>query len=253
MSQLPNVASTQPGSAQSTTSSLNDVDLDDFLKLMLAELQNQDPLNPLENDQLIEQISQIRSVGATEKLSETLDAVLLGQNISSATNLIGAHVDAISDDNQSVTGVVNRVSVSNGQPKLHLDERSDVRVSEEPGDLAAGKYNYRIVWQGEDGVLLGVETEKPIEVADDGKSIAISNLPLTDTPKQIFRTKAGGEGPFHLVATLPNGAMSTYLDTSNDAALPPDVLTTTPQFISTPNRSFTVSLKNVGEIRPPGS
>src|SRR5262245_32762829 len=93
---------------------INDVNIDDFLKIMISELQNQDPLNPLENDELIAQISQIRSVGATEKLTSTLDAVLLGQNITSATNLIGAEIDAISDDNQKVTGMVERVSVAKG-------------------------------------------------------------------------------------------------------------------------------------------
>ena len=69
--------------------------MDDFLDLMIAELQNQDPLNPLENDELIAQISQIREVGATEDLTNTLNAVLLGQNISSATSLIGADVVAL--------------------------------------------------------------------------------------------------------------------------------------------------------------
>ena len=88
---------------------------------MLAKLQNQDPLNPLENDELIAQISQIREVGATEQLTEILSAVLLGQNIASATNLIGADIDAISDDNQRASGIVSRVSVSGGSPKLHLD------------------------------------------------------------------------------------------------------------------------------------
>ena len=94
--------------------SINELDLDDFLKLMITELQNQDPLNPLENDQLISQIGEIRSVGATDKLTQTLDAVLLGQNLTSATNLIGTHVTGLSDDNQQVNGLVDRISVVPG-------------------------------------------------------------------------------------------------------------------------------------------
>ncbi len=88
MTQFPTVNSATSGAT--TPDRLNDVNIDDFLKLMIAELQNQDPLNPLDNDELVAQIGQIRSVGATEKLTDTLDSVLLGQNISSATNLIGA-------------------------------------------------------------------------------------------------------------------------------------------------------------------
>ena len=58
MTQLSNVnASLNTASAgqQSfgSNNTLNDLELDDFLHLMIAELQNQDPLNPLENDQLL--------------------------------------------------------------------------------------------------------------------------------------------------------------------------------------------------------
>ena len=45
---------------------------------MITELQNQDPLNPMDNTQMLEQINQIRQIGATDKLTSTLDSVLLG-------------------------------------------------------------------------------------------------------------------------------------------------------------------------------
>src|SRR3989304_422359 len=83
---------------------IEDIDLGSFLELMIAELQNQDPLNPLDNKDMLAQISQIREVGATDKLTKTLESVLLGQNIASATNLIGATIDGLSDDNQRVAG-----------------------------------------------------------------------------------------------------------------------------------------------------
>ena len=47
-----------------------DTNLDDFLKLMIAELQNQDPLDPMENSEMLQQLSQMRSIGATDKLTE---------------------------------------------------------------------------------------------------------------------------------------------------------------------------------------
>src|SRR3989304_7873385 len=103
MNQIPSLltatSTNQPFGAHNT---LNDLKLDTFLKLMITELQNQDPLNPMENDKMLAQISEMRQIGATDKLTSTLDSVLLGQNIASATNLIGAEVDAISDDNQKV-------------------------------------------------------------------------------------------------------------------------------------------------------
>jgi flagellar hook assembly protein FlgD len=131
--------------------------MEDFLKLMIAELQNQDPLNPMDNSELVGQISQMRTITATDKMTETLDSVLLGQNISSATNLIGAEIDAISDDQQKVTGIVERVSVADGQPKLHLDLNPKANVTSEEGEIEAGEYEYRIVWQNDKGQSFAVQ------------------------------------------------------------------------------------------------
>jgi flagellar basal-body rod modification protein FlgD len=237
---------------QSATGGINDVDIDDFLKIMITELQNQDPLNPLENDELIAQISQIRSVGATEKLTDTLDSVLLGQNISSATNLIGAEIDAISDDNQKVSGVVERVSVANGQPKLHLDLNPRATVSDEEGGLEKGDYQYLVVWT-QNNTLLGVDplasSKGKIAVADDDSAVQLSNLPVTQAAKHVYRREVG-EKDYHLVGSLSDGKSSTFLDTLANGDLSDQVLGGTPQMLA-PSRTFTVSLKNVGEIRPP--
>jgi flagellar basal-body rod modification protein FlgD len=91
--------------------SLQDLDVDEFLKLMITELQNQDPLNPMDNAQLVEQIGQIRSISATTQLSDTLGSVLAGQNLTTASSLIGKKVSALTDANENVIGVVDRVSV----------------------------------------------------------------------------------------------------------------------------------------------
>ena len=49
-----------------------------FLKLMITELQQQDPLNPMDNKDMLNQIAQIRAVGASDQLTKTLNSVLLG-------------------------------------------------------------------------------------------------------------------------------------------------------------------------------
>ena len=233
----------------------NDLGMEDFLKLMIAELQNQDPLNPMDNSELVGQISQMRTITATDKMTETLDSVLLGQNISSATNLIGAEIDAISDDQQKITGVVERVSVADGQPKLHLDLNPKATVDDEAGEVEAGEYEYRIVWQNDKGESFAVDplatTEsKKLKVEEDGSSVLLSNLPETITTKQIFRRPAG-TGDFHLVGQITDTKKSTFVDNTATEDLSNLVLSGTPQEIK-PQRTFIVSLKNVGEIRPQG-
>jgi flagellar basal-body rod modification protein FlgD len=79
---------------------------------LIAEMQNQDPLNPMENSEILAQIGQIREISATNALSDTLGAVLTGQNLSTASSLIGKEITALSDTQQEVKGVVERVSVA---------------------------------------------------------------------------------------------------------------------------------------------
>jgi flagellar basal-body rod modification protein FlgD len=90
---------------------LKDLDIDQFLQLMIAELTNQDPLNPMDNTQLVQQIGEIRQISATTQLSETLLSVQAGQSLTTASSLIGKHVTALTDDQQNVVGKVDKVTV----------------------------------------------------------------------------------------------------------------------------------------------
>lgn len=90
---------------------LRDVSVDKFLDLLLAEMQNQDPLNPMDNSEMVQQISQIREISATNQLTDTLNSVLLGQSVSTASSLIGKQISALTDDAKNVEGVVDRVSM----------------------------------------------------------------------------------------------------------------------------------------------
>jgi len=255
MSAIPGTGNSGSSSSAVKSDAYNDLQMEDFLKLMIAELQNQDPLNPMDNSELLGQIGQMREITATDKMTDTLDTVLLGQNISSATNLIGAEIDAISDDQQKITGVVERVSVADGQPKLHLDLNPKATVDDEEGEIAAGDYEYRIVWQNDKGQSFAVDplatTEsKKLKVEEGGSSVLLSNLPETTTTKQIFR-RVAGSGDFHLVGQITDTKKSTFVDNTATEDLSNLVLSGTPQEIK-PQRTFTVSLKNVGEIRPQG-
>jgi flagellar basal-body rod modification protein FlgD len=261
MTRIPstNFGSQSPSSSSGATDAINDIDLSTFLQLMITELQNQDPLNPLDNKDMLAQISQIREVGATDKLTETLNSVLLGQNIASSTNLIGADVDAISDDGQRVNGVVKEVSIEDGQPKLRLELDTGADPSIENGELGKGEYSYRVVWQNEKGQLEGIELSGDDAVStnsglNDYTSIHLRNLPISEGPKRIYRTDSSGEGDYQLVATVPDGSQSSYLDTMADGSR--SQTRQTEPFYTGPElrkRSFRVSLSNVSEIRAVGA
>ena len=129
MATVPNSTSTNStGSSTSTkqnaspNDALRGLDMSEFLKLMIAQLQNQDPLQPLDNAEILQQISQIRQIGESEKLTTTLDSVLLNQNLSSASSLLGKNIKALTADGTAVDGTVERVSVVKGVPRLHVGE-----------------------------------------------------------------------------------------------------------------------------------
>jgi flagellar hook assembly protein FlgD len=226
----------------------------DFLKLMIKELQNQDPLNPLENKDMLAQISQIRSVGATDKLTQTLDSVLLGQNIASATNLIGAQVSAISDEGERITGLVDSVSIDKGTPKLKVENPTGiVPSSAEDGNVERGLYSYRVVWEDANGNSIGMDFPKTIQTTGDegvDKAIQISNLPTTSTQKQVFRTDKTGEGAYQLVGTI-DGKNASFVDKLADSERSGTTLQRSFSRSTVSARTYDVSLNNVAEVHPP--
>lgn len=137
MSQIPSTGSTGTNNTsnyKTKGNALEDVDVSQFLNLMIAELQNQDPLNPMDNAQMIEQIGQLRQITSSDKLTNTLEAVLTGQNLSTASSLIGKEVKALTDDAKNVSGVVDRVSVeTTGKDKLERKLR--VHIGDTSVDL----------------------------------------------------------------------------------------------------------------------
>jgi len=224
---------------------------------MIKELQNQDPLNPMDNKDMLTQLSQIRQVGSTDKLTNTLDSVLLGQNISSATNLIGADITALSEDNQQVSGVVDQVSIDKGVPKLHVASNPSLTTVSGDGDVGAGTYSYQVVWQDSSGKLFGLDFSGDNAITTTGTqgvdtAIQLNNLPVTDGQKQVYRSDANGNGPPQLVGVIVDGKQGSFTDTLSDAERNGTQLTQSFQRPIVTARSYEVSLNNVSGIRPPG-
>lgn len=125
MSQVNAASNSTPTNKIRDVQNMDDLNSSDFLQLMIAELQNQDPLNPMDNHQLVQQIGAIRDLSATTKLTSTLDTVLMGQNIATASGLIGKKVDALDDEGNAIQGTVDKVTVKT-DPKD--ENKREVRV-----------------------------------------------------------------------------------------------------------------------------
>jgi flagellar basal-body rod modification protein FlgD len=103
--------STSTSSTGQAGGGLQDLDINQFLKLMVTELTNQDPLNPMDNTQLVQQLGELRSIAASDQLSSTLKTLGTGQSLTTASSLIGKTISALTTDSQNITGVVDSVTV----------------------------------------------------------------------------------------------------------------------------------------------
>jgi len=87
------VTSTTATSAVKTKNSLADLDSGDFIKLMTAQLTQQDPTNPTDNNAMLAQMAQFSSLAATTKSSTTLESI--ANKLDSVVSAQNATADAV--------------------------------------------------------------------------------------------------------------------------------------------------------------
>lgn len=78
---------------------------DDFMKLFLAQLQNQDPTSPTDNAQMLSELSQMSQIQTLQELQTTLQ----GSQLAQSSALIGKNVTGVDVDGAAVNGVVTSV------------------------------------------------------------------------------------------------------------------------------------------------
>lgn len=114
-------ASTQAaaGGTKATT-----LDKDDFLKLLVTQLQNQDPLNPLQDTQFIAQMAQFSELEQMQNVNKTL-------LISQATSLMGRQVTWTDQETGAPQqGTVTAVQVTDDAVKVQVGDNTYVDVDQ---------------------------------------------------------------------------------------------------------------------------
>ncbi|MCX7935729.1 MAG: hypothetical protein N3A66_10790 [Planctomycetota bacterium] len=92
----------------------------EFLRLLTAQLTNQDPLQPMEDTQFITQLAQLQGLQEQIDIGKSLTAMRLEAQIRAAADLIGCYVSGKNAGGQEVAGLVSSVSVRNGQAEARL-------------------------------------------------------------------------------------------------------------------------------------
>jgi flagellar basal-body rod modification protein FlgD len=94
---------------------------EDFIKMMITQLQNQDPMEPAKNDQLLAQMSQISQLQSSTNLQDSLKTIVQQSNLSAAGSMIGKLVKGKDASGADISGVVSSVKVEDGSLFLELD------------------------------------------------------------------------------------------------------------------------------------
>jgi flagellar basal-body rod modification protein FlgD len=108
--QVPATGSTSVSSSTSVTGEAKQLGKQDFLKLLLAQLQNQDPMKPMDDTQMIAQMAQFSALEATQALNSTIQNSSNNQTIAQAGGLIGKYIQANQADGSIDSGVVSGVN-----------------------------------------------------------------------------------------------------------------------------------------------
>ena len=112
------------------TSAFSELGSEDFLQLLIAQIANQDPLEPMGNAELLEQLSSVRELELSTTLTDTLRKVAGQNQFSSASSLIGKFVSsAPGADGLAQRGVVQAVRFTDdGKPLLQLSDGTELPI-----------------------------------------------------------------------------------------------------------------------------
>lgn len=192
-------AATDPAAAQ-----------DRFLKLLVAQLNNQDPMNPLDNAQMTSQIAQINTVTGIQQLNQTMASMASQFNslqVMQGTSLVGRSVmtegSTLSLTDKTGKGGFELASPATKVKVDVLNASGQVIESMDLGAKAAGRHTFDWDASQYKGSTEGLQFRV---------SAVNGSTKLDSTPLALSKVTAAGAEDGQLVLTLTNGKTIKYSD-----------------------------------------
>ena len=95
---------------------------DDFLKLLVTQLQHQDPMNPVDDKDFMGQMAQFTSVEQLTNMATAVDRMSTASQSTQSIALIGKTVGWKKADGSTGEGVAESVSFSDGAIKIKIGD-----------------------------------------------------------------------------------------------------------------------------------
>lgn len=109
----------------------------EFLQLLTTELQNQDPMKPVDDTQSVAQLAQFSALSATEELNTSFQNFQSNFGVMQAASLIGQKVTVDTPDAKgnlsTETGTVSSIAVENGKPYFTMNDPSGKPITDNSG------------------------------------------------------------------------------------------------------------------------
>ncbi len=96
----------------------------EFMKLLIAEMSHQDPLQPMENQQFAQQLASLQTLESSAALTDGISQLVRLQQLTSASSLIGKMVAGVDANGDPVRGKVDRVAAQGNEIMLSVGGQS---------------------------------------------------------------------------------------------------------------------------------
>lgn len=200
------VGSTTATSASGSTTS-GEAAQDRFLKLLVAQLNNQDPLNPMDNAQMTTQMTQISTVSGIEQLNATLKGMAdqySAMQSMQGTSLIGRHAmiegSSLYINGDAAQGGLQLGTAATAVTVDIIGTNGAVLDSVDLGALGAGQHAF--AW---DATGVDASTVKGFAIRATSNGSPVAATPLSLVPVSAVTHQDGA-----MQLQLANGQRLTY-------------------------------------------
>ena len=110
-----------PSTATAAINQANSVGIQQFLQILSSQLNNQDPLKPIDNQDFLSQIAQFSSLQQSQALNQKVDQLLAMQAATQSIGLLGRDITFNSPETGVTAGRVAGLGFNAGAPVLSVN------------------------------------------------------------------------------------------------------------------------------------
>ena len=122
--------STPTMTSSSSTQANNGMGKDTFMKLLVAQMSNQNPMEPTDDKEMIAQMTQFSTLEQITNMATESTKSATASQMSQAVNLLGRTVTYLDADGAKQTGTVDQVSMVSGAPNLTVGGNDGITTSQ---------------------------------------------------------------------------------------------------------------------------